>query len=257
MRIIAGEFRRRRLEGPPKGATTRPLPDAVREAIFNLLRGHFEGVDVLDLFSGTGSFGIEALSRGARRAVMVERDRRTADVLRRNAEAVGAGARAEVVVGDALGPAALNRCPKPAHVIFLDPPYDLVRDPAGWVRVRAQAARLAQMLTPTGYLILRTPHPFVHDLDPITGEAVAPTEAKARLASAKAAALERAMESEDEVLAPPPQRRLVAVDPSIPGAIGPETHDYRNTAVHLYMRDPGDHASGVDSAETGDPSPAT
>ncbi len=240
MRIIAGQYRRRRLEGPPKGATTRPLPDAVREAIFNLLRGHFEGVEVLDLFAGTGSFGLEALSRGATRAVMVERDRRTADVLRANAESIGAGAEAEVVVGDALGPAALNRCPKPAHVIFLDPPYDMVRDPAGWARVRAQASRLVSMLTPTGYLILRTPHPFTHMLDPETGEAVAPGVGREKLRSARAAAFERAMESEDERVPDAPGRSYVDADLSIEGAVGPETHDYRGTAVHLYMRDPGD-----------------
>lgn len=236
MRIIGGEFRRRLLEGPPKGATTRPLPDAVREAIFNLLRGHFEGVDVLDLFAGTGAFGLEAVSRGARRVVMIERDKRVAETLARNVESVGAGGRAEVVVSDALGPAALNRCPKPAHIIFLDPPYDLVRDPAGWPRVRAQAERLVGMLTPTGYLLLRTPHPFSHELDPETGEPVAPAEARRRKREVRAAALEGAMESEADELRPTPGRRLRPVGLALEGAVGPETHAYGSTAVHLYMR---------------------
>ncbi|MEZ6243963.1 MAG: RsmD family RNA methyltransferase [Phycisphaerales bacterium] len=236
MRIIAGEFRRRLLEGPPKGATTRPLPDSVREAIFNLLRGHFEDADVLDLFAGTGSFGLEAVSRGARRVVMVERDKRVAEVLSRNAATIGAESRVEVVVSDALGPAALNRCPRPAHIIFLDPPYDLVRDPAVWPRVRAQAERLASMLTPTGYLLLRTPHPFSHELDPESGEAVAPAEAKRRKRERQAQAFDEAFESEAEELTPTPGRRLRPVSLALGGAVGPETHAYGSTAVHLYMR---------------------
>lgn len=238
MRIIGGTFRRRKLKGPPEKSTTRPLPDNVREAIFNLLRGHFEGVGVLDCFAGTGSFGLEALSRGAERVVMVERDRRVARTLEENIAALGVEDRAEVVVADALGASALTRCPRPAHIVFMDPPYEMVRDPEQWPRVRTQFQRLVQQLTPTGYAMLRTPWPFTHALDPITGEPLAPAEAKRRFEQAKAAYLDEAFEGDGRLTTPEPARRSADVDLAIPGALGPETHAYRTTAVHLYMRDP-------------------
>ena len=76
MRIIAGEFKKRKLQGPPDDTTTRPIPDMVKEALFNILRGHPEDGAVLDCFAGTGSIGLEALSRGAPRCVFVERDKK-------------------------------------------------------------------------------------------------------------------------------------------------------------------------------------
>ncbi|MFI4897987.1 MAG: 16S rRNA (guanine(966)-N(2))-methyltransferase RsmD [Phycisphaerales bacterium JB059] len=238
MRIIGGAFRRRNLKSPPEKSTTRPLPDHVREAVFNLLRGHFEGVDVLDCFAGTGSFGLEAVSRGARRVVMVERDKRVARVLAENVGTLGVEDRAEIVVSDALGAAALSRCPRPAHIIFMDPPYEMVRDPEDWPRVRTQLERLIRMLTPDGYAILRTPWPFVHALDPNTGEPITPSEAKRRFEEAKAAYLDEAFESgAAQASAQAPARRNTDVDLSMSGALGPETHVYGTTAVHLYMRE--------------------
>jgi 16S rRNA (guanine(966)-N(2))-methyltransferase RsmD len=237
MRIIGGAFRRRNLKSPPEKSTTRPLPDHVREAVFNLLRGHFEGVDVLDAFAGTGSFGLEAVSRGARRVVMVERDKRVAKVLAENVATLGVEDQAEIVVSDALGAAALSRCPRPAHIIFLDPPYEMVRDPEHWPRVRTQLERLIQMLTPDGYALLRTPWPFVHALDPNTGEAITPAEAKRRFEEAKAAFLDEVFEAgADATPRQEPSRRYEDVDLSMGGALGPETHVYGTTAVHLYMR---------------------
>lgn len=162
MRIIGGEFRKRRLQGPPDGEVTRPISDMVKESLFNLLRGHPEDGAVLDCFAGTGSIGLEALSRGAPRCVFVERDRRMADVLKQNIEHCGAGDRAEVVVGDALGPGALSRCPRPVHLIFFDPPYAMVRSVAGWARVKEQFSRAVALLDDTGYAVLRTPWPFFH-----------------------------------------------------------------------------------------------
>jgi 16S rRNA (guanine(966)-N(2))-methyltransferase RsmD len=199
VRIIAGEYRSRRLLAPRDATATRPLPDRVKESLFSLLRGHTEGADVFDAFAGTGSFGLEALSRGAARCVFIERDRDAASLLKRNIELLGAGDRAEVVVGDALGPGALARCPRPARIIFLDPPYALVEDDAGWRRVRTQLQRLAECLTDDGFLIIRTPWPFIHE----------PHAADSPRTSA---------------------------DLAIPGTVGPETHSYGSTAVHLYMR---------------------
>src|SRR6185436_5598593 len=105
---------------------------------FALLRGHCEGASVFDAFSGTGAIGLEAVSRGASRCVLVEKDRDAAAMLKANIESLGAADRCELVIGDALGAGAMARCPRPVHLAFFDPPYPLIRDPIGWKRVRAQ-----------------------------------------------------------------------------------------------------------------------
>lgn len=162
MRIIAGRFRSRKLLTPRDAATTRPMPDRVKESLFSMLRGNTEGAQVLDCFAGTGAVGLEALSRGAERAVFVEKDRRAADLLERNIAALGAEEECEVVRADALGPAALTRCPRPVDLVFFDPPYPLVLDPERWPHVRRQVSRLVELLSPDGFFVLRTPWPFRH-----------------------------------------------------------------------------------------------
>jgi 16S rRNA (guanine966-N2)-methyltransferase len=132
----------------------------VKEAMFNLLRGHFEDVGVIDVFSGSGSVGLEMASQGASRVVCVERDRRMVKTLEANIEMLGCEDRVEVACCDALGPATLSRCPRPVHIVFMDPPYRMVRDPEGWPRVKKQFERLTEMLDETGYAIIRTPWPF-------------------------------------------------------------------------------------------------
>ncbi|MBJ7353594.1 MAG: 16S rRNA (guanine(966)-N(2))-methyltransferase RsmD [Thermoleophilaceae bacterium] len=120
MRIVAGEFKGRRLSGP-EGKAARPTSDKVREALFSIL-GPIDDARVLDLFAGTGAVGIEAVSRGAAEAVLVERDRRMASVIERNlSELLGAGdERATLVRGDALkylaGATGFD-------LVFVDPPY--------------------------------------------------------------------------------------------------------------------------------------
>src|SRR4051794_29663322 len=89
MRIVAGRFGGRRLQAPP-GRSTRPTSDRVREALFSIL-GPLDGARVLDLFAGSGALGLEALSRGADHADLVERDSRAAAVARLNAEALALG----------------------------------------------------------------------------------------------------------------------------------------------------------------------
>src|ERR687889_728011 len=98
MRIIAGAWRGRPLLAPP-GRGTRPTSDRAREGLFSMLAsrlGTFEGLQVADLFAGTGALGLEALSRGAARCTFVENDRAALDILRRNIETLGAGERAEI-----------------------------------------------------------------------------------------------------------------------------------------------------------------
>ena len=119
MRVVAGEFRGRRLQAP-RGRSTRPTADRVREALFSML-GDVSGARVLDLYAGSGALGIEALSRGAASAVFVERDAAAVAAIRRNLEAVGAGA-ADVRRQDVLRflAAATGRF----DLVFADPPYD-------------------------------------------------------------------------------------------------------------------------------------
>ncbi|MGH2958057.1 MAG: 16S rRNA (guanine(966)-N(2))-methyltransferase RsmD [Solirubrobacterales bacterium] len=131
MRIVAGEFKGRRLAGPD-GKAARPTSDKVREALFSIL-GDISGDRVLDLFAGTGAVGIEAISRGAAECVLVERDRRMASVIERNVEETlgSEDNRAVLVRGDAFKYLANAR---PFDLVFVDPPY-------------AEAADLAPKLT--------------------------------------------------------------------------------------------------------------
>lgn len=127
MRIIAGDLRGRRIDAPD-GQGTRPMLDRVREALFSTLGAEaVEGARVLDLFSGSGSLALEALSRGAAFARCVESGRKALDALHRNVEALGLGDKAKVVRADALKKSAWGDVP--ANLVFLDPPYATIEDP--------------------------------------------------------------------------------------------------------------------------------
>lgn len=164
MRIISGDFRRRQLNSPP-GLTTRPIPDRVKESFYSMLGTRIEGAMVVDLFCGSGSFGLEAVSRGAKSVMLVERDRRIAQVVQSNIDLLKCQDRAKLVQGDALGLAIVARIPKNADLVFMDPPYDLIRQPGGleWDRVRQQATAIAKQLAPDGFFVVRTPWPFIFD----------------------------------------------------------------------------------------------
>ncbi len=250
MRIIAGEFRSRRLSTPKDASTTRPMPDRVRESVFGLLRGNCEGAVVFDAFAGTGSVGLEAISRGASRCVFVERERRIADILRENVATLGVEDRCEVIEGDALGLAAMARCPDPVDLVFFDPPYALVSDPGGWRRVRDQFARFVARLSPEGFALIRTPWPFVHidEAADVAAPRVKERRGKRRRTKVDLRSVEMIDgeawepwdgEAMDATLGeePPARPSHHRVDLAIPGAKGPETHTYRTTAVHFYMRD--------------------
>ncbi|MGH2864869.1 MAG: 16S rRNA (guanine(966)-N(2))-methyltransferase RsmD [Solirubrobacteraceae bacterium] len=128
MRVIAGRFGGRRLQAP-RGSVTRPTSDRVREALFAML-GELDGARVLDLFAGTGALGIEALSRGARTAVYVERDAGALRVLNANLKALAIPAEvAQVRRGDALAALQSARESKETYdLLFIDPPYRQARD---------------------------------------------------------------------------------------------------------------------------------
>src|SRR5579872_5310999 len=123
MRVIAGELRSRRLKGVP-GLATRPTPDRLRETLFDILATRIAGATFLDAYAGTGSVGIEALSRGARRAYFLERDRVALAVLHENLAVLGLEARATVIPGRVL--LTLSQCR--ADIAFLDPVYDQERE---------------------------------------------------------------------------------------------------------------------------------
>ncbi len=129
MRVIAGTARGRRLVAPP-GLATRPITDRAKEAIFNMLRaqGVLLDAEVIDLYAGSGSFGLECLSRGARRVTFVEQSRPALAAIRTNLGNLGFADRAEIVAGPVervVGTLA------PVDLAFCDPPYAL--DP--WPRL--------------------------------------------------------------------------------------------------------------------------
>mgnify|MGYP003328063596 FL=1 len=128
-RIIAGIAKGRTLKVPAN--VTRPTSDRVREAVFSSLEhrlGSLQGLCVYDLYAGSGAFGLEAISRGATTAVLVERDRKAVDIIRQNVQTTGLPA--TVVAADVAQ--FVQRPPVPApDVVFVDPPYDL---PAATVR---------------------------------------------------------------------------------------------------------------------------
>ena len=123
MRVIAGEFRSRKLKTLP-GLETRPTPDRLRETLFNILAPRIEGSVFLDAYAGTGAVGIEALSRGAKRAIFVDKSRAAVEVIRENLTTLGLTDRAEVYCGKALH--VIERMQ--ADIVFLDPPYELANE---------------------------------------------------------------------------------------------------------------------------------
>ena len=119
MRVIGGEYRSRRLISPP-GMDTRPTPDRLREALFNILAPRIFGAVFVDAYAGGGSVGIEALSRGARKAVFLERSRDNTAIIRENLQSLKALSRAQVIPGGVKTYLGNTE----ADIYFLDPPYD-------------------------------------------------------------------------------------------------------------------------------------
>jgi 16S rRNA (guanine(966)-N(2))-methyltransferase RsmD len=141
MRIIAGEFRSRRLKSIP-GAATRPTPDRLRETLFDILGPRLAGATFLDAYAGTGAVGIEALSRGAAHAFFLEHNRRALEAIRQNLATLGLEARATVVAG-----AVLVTLPKQqADIVFFDPPYELEREYAAVLEVLAETMPLVAVV---------------------------------------------------------------------------------------------------------------
>lgn len=147
IRIISGEFGGRKIEAPDTGRT-HPMSERIRNALFNSIGSEIQGADVLDVFAGTGAIGLEAISRGARRAVFVEKDRTAQQVLARNITTLSAEARSEIIRQavdawiDATGDQRFD-------VIFADPPYT---DPQF-----STVERIFGLLKPGGLMVLSHP----------------------------------------------------------------------------------------------------
>ena len=120
VRIIAGEFKSRRLKSIP-GLDTRPTPDRLREALFSIIEPEIDGVVFADLCAGTGAVGLEALSRGASSVIFVEKHPKALKVLRENIASLGAETRTRLMMVSACRAATHLE----ARIVFLDPPYDL------------------------------------------------------------------------------------------------------------------------------------
>lgn len=147
VRIIGGEWRGRRL-AVANAPGLRPTPDRVRETLFNWLADTIPGARCLDLFAGTGALGFEALSRGARCAVMVEKNRKLARELKESRAALDAGG-AQIINADAITWLAERR--EPFDVVFLDPPFhqDYVKKACTLLANRGHLAPAARIYAET------------------------------------------------------------------------------------------------------------
>jgi 16S rRNA (guanine966-N2)-methyltransferase len=123
MRVIGGAHRSRRLKSLP-GLNTRPTPDRLRETLFNVLAPRIDGSVFMDVYAGTGAVGIEALSRGASRAVFIEKNRAAVDVIRQNLGELRLESSAEVFTSKAG--TVLERVR--ADIAFVDPPYEMAKE---------------------------------------------------------------------------------------------------------------------------------
>ena len=124
LRIIAGKLKGRKLRSVP-GTKTRPTANRIREAIFNILAGQVRGARVLDLFAGTGAFGVEALSRGAESVFFIDIDRVSISVLNDNIKRISLESHTNILKWDPTRDLNCLRSWRPAfNLVFMDPPYN-------------------------------------------------------------------------------------------------------------------------------------
>lgn len=159
MRIIAGSARGRKLLSPPD-RSIRPVLDRIRESLFSILGEKVQDAQVLDLFAGVGSFGFEALSRGAAHVCFVDLSAASAAILRKNARNLGFASRSTVVLGDALQIPDLRAAEEDSYeILFMDPPFAMFPDPQARSRLYARLEECLQSAASTddAVLVLRSP----------------------------------------------------------------------------------------------------
>ncbi len=147
IRVIAGEFGGRKLEAPD-GPRTHPMGERIRNALFNKISDDIDGADVLDVFAGSGSVGIEALSRGAQSAVFIERDRIAQKAITKNIETLGLEDRAKLIRSSVSSWLETSE-PRKYDLIFADPPYHDVQF--------STVSQLLGLLKPGALMVLSHP----------------------------------------------------------------------------------------------------
>jgi len=166
MRIIAGEFRSRKLL-PPEGSATRPITDRVKQSVFDIVSPWLENALVRDLFAGTGSMGIECLSRGSQSAIFFESDASAVERLQKNIATLAVQTRSKIIRTDLFNWFAT--APEPARradVIFLDPPYAFLKSrPKDLMALAAQIT--SKHLAPKGLVVFRHSADDSLDLPPL------------------------------------------------------------------------------------------
>jgi 16S rRNA (guanine966-N2)-methyltransferase len=168
MRIIGGRFRSRLILGPEEDGTTRPITDRVKQSLFDIVTPLLDGgAIVYDCFAGTGSMGLESLSRGAKHAFFFESDRSALARLKKNIQSLNVEASSTIVASDLFKYFAAAHPPtEPVKLIFLDPPYRFVSERPE--QLRALAQRLAQHRDSDGLLVFRHEAGVRLDLPPFS-----------------------------------------------------------------------------------------
>lgn len=164
MRIIAGSAKGRKLK-VPIGPDIRPVTDMIKGAYFNTIGQYLDGLNFLDLFAGSGSMGIEALSRGARECVFVELDPKAVSVIKENLRNCGFVEKSRVIKGDVLRSASqLYKEGIRFDFIYVDPPFRLAE------RYISVAENLAGLMSDNGLVVLRMPKgiPAESELEGVT-----------------------------------------------------------------------------------------
>jgi len=164
LRVTSGSLKGFKLDVPSEEAVRPPL-ESLREAVFNIVGQDLAPWRVADVFAGSGIMGIEALSRGASSAVFVERSRRACRVIERNLERTGLSARSRVLAGDALSGSLDLGQDGPPDLVFIDPPFEMIRRKETRARVLRLVERLflSDALASEALVLLRFPAKFELD----------------------------------------------------------------------------------------------
>ena len=165
MRIIAGEFRSRKLLAPATDAT-RPITDRVKQSLFDVLAPYLNDAHVYDCFAGTGSMGLECLSRGASRATFFEADRSAAALLRKNIATLGVAGRSTVVDHDLFKWFESSSAKADIDLVFFDPPYRFLRERVD--DLQRSASHLQKHLSDQGIVVFRHDSQDALELPPLT-----------------------------------------------------------------------------------------
>ncbi|XTP69631.1 16S rRNA (guanine(966)-N(2))-methyltransferase RsmD [Parelusimicrobium proximum] len=159
MRIIAGTARGRKIFSVSKNLPVKPISDRIKQSVFDIIRPRITGSYFLDIFAGTGNVSLEALSRGALKAVMVDREPACIKNINRNLAHLGFTERAKVIKGDALKPMGyLNAYAEEGYdIIFMGPPYrDINNKPLSFASPSLAEVSKAGVLAPKGIIVLQT-----------------------------------------------------------------------------------------------------